>query len=144
MYWKISFGLVIFICVCTQRIDSVLILSALFFCPCFLTDTSIAILNLLLALLVKSTCYNAALLDVGKQVRFCFLLIVFVLKENQLIWLQIEMCNFRQKKSFKRSCLLGLQWCSRFTDKMIKRLGGYFIYVSKAKAKLRVTILISV
>ena len=62
-----------------------LILSPLFFCPCFLTGMSIAILNLLLALLVKSTCYNAVLLDVDEQVRFCYLLLAFILKENQLI-----------------------------------------------------------
>ena len=63
LYWKISFGLVIFGRDRTERIDSILILSPLFFCPYFLTGTSIGILNLLLALLMKSTCYNAVLLD---------------------------------------------------------------------------------
>ena len=59
-YWKISFGVVIFRCVRSKRI---LILYPLFFCSCFLTGMSVGSLNLLLALLVKSTCYNAALLD---------------------------------------------------------------------------------
>ena len=57
------FGLVIFRCDRTQRIDSILILSTLFFSPCFLIGTGVGILNLLIALLMKSTCYNAVLLD---------------------------------------------------------------------------------
>ena len=45
-----------------------------YFCPCFLTGTSVAILTFLLALHVKSTCYTAVLLSMNKQVSFCHFL----------------------------------------------------------------------
>ena len=63
------------------------------FCPCFLTGTSVAILNLLFALL----------LDMDELVSFCYLQLALSARKISLFDL-ILMCNFRL---FVHSCLLG-------------------------------------
>ena len=111
-----------------------------YFCPCFLTGTSVAILKFLLALHVKSTCYTAVLLSMNEQVSFCHLLLALSARKINLFDFSSECVILGRKKNvwaflFARAvtCLsANVFFMIKGLVDMLYRSGSYSYTVSKA------------